>query len=94
MQLKRKINKQYTWGSANEQDQISSMKQGELESSIKQWMLNFAAQNPLVEVDLGIEGEPRIIKVSGLLAKEDEVWLIKLIKQYMDYFAWDNYNVP
>ena len=60
-------------GQDDKQHQISLMKQGELESSIKRWMPNFTTQDPLVEGDLGTKGEPRMIKVSGLLAKKDRV---------------------
>ena len=53
-------------------------------------MPNFEIQDLLVEVNLRTEEELRMIKVSDLLAEEDRVWLIKLIKWYMDYFAKDN----
>ena len=57
-------------------------------------MPNFEAQDPLVEVNLGIEEEQRVIKVSSFLAKEDKAQLVNLIKQYMNCFIWDNYEVP
>ena len=57
-------------------------------------MPSFKAQDPLTKINLGTEDEPKTIKVSSLLAKGDRNWLIDLIKQYKDCFAWDNYEVP
>ena len=42
---------------------------------------NSEAQDPLVEVDLVIEEEPRITKVSGLLLEESQDQLVQLIKK-------------
>ena len=63
------------------------MKEEELESSIKQQVPSFETQDPLIEVNLGTEEKPNIIKVSGLPAEEDRNRLIELIKQYKDCFA-------
>ena len=43
-------------------------------------MPSFKAQDPLIEVNLRTEEEPRMTKVNDLLAKEDKVWLIDLVK--------------
>lgn len=49
--------------------------------------LSFEAQDPLEEVNLGTNDEPRMTKVSGLLAEKDKSYLVELITKYMDCFA-------
>ena len=58
-------------GQANKHDQMSQMKEEELESSIKWQVLSFEAQDPLIKVNMRMEEEPKTIKVSGLLAEEN-----------------------
>ena len=48
----------------------------------------------MIKVNVGVEGEFKIIKVSSLLVEQDRAQLIELIKKYEDYFAWNNYEVP
>ena len=55
---------------------------------------NFRSQDPLVEVNLGTEEEPRITKVSGLLPKGSRDQLVLLIRRYWDCFAWDYHEMP
>ena len=43
---------------------------------------NFEAQDPLLEVNIKIEEEPRLTKVSGLLPEESRDQLVQLIKKY------------
>ena len=49
--------------------------------------LSFEAQNPPLEVNLGMEAKSRMTKISGLLPKEGRDQLVQLIKKYRDYFA-------
>ena len=70
------------------------MKEEELKSLIKRQVPSFEAHDPLIEVNLKTRNEPETIKVSGLLAKGDHNRLINVIKQYKDYFAWDNCEMP
>ena len=67
-------------GQVDKHDQMSQMKEEELKSSIKWPVPNFKAQDPLIKVNLGMEEEPKTIKVNGLLVKEDRNQLIKFIK--------------
>ena len=70
------------------------MRKEELESSIKLQVPSFKAQDSLIEANLGMEEELKTTKGNGLLAKEDRNRLIDLIKQYKDYFSWNNCEVP
>ena len=54
---------------------------------------NFEAQDPLVEVNLGTEKEPRITKISELLSEESRDQLVQHIRRYQDYFAWDYHEM-
>ena len=56
-------------------------------------MPSFKAQDLLIEENLETKEEPRMTKVNGLLTEKHRVWLVDLIKQFMDYFAWDNCEV-
>ena len=67
-------------GQANRHDQMSQMKEEELESTIRWQEPSFEAQDPLIKVNLGTEEESRTIKVSGLLTKEDRNRLVDLVK--------------
>ena len=68
-------------------EQMDLMKGEELESPIKWQVPSFEAQDPLIEVNLGTDHDPKMIKANGLLAKGNRNWLIGLIKQYKDCFA-------
>ena len=50
---------------------------------------NFEAQDPLVEVNLGTEEEPRMTKINRLVLEENQDQLVQLIRRYRDYFARD-----
>ena len=66
---------------------MNQIKEEELESSIRQQMPSFKAQDPLIKVNLRTEEDPRMTKVSDVFAKEDKVHLVNLIKQYKDSFT-------
>ncbi|GKV07170.1 hypothetical protein SLEP1_g18971 [Rubroshorea leprosula] len=51
-------------------------------------------QDPLKEVNLGTEAEPRITFVSGLLPPEMRDKIICLLHEFKDYFAWDYSEMP
>ena len=53
-----------------------------------------AVRDPLEEVILGSEKEPRITWVSGLLDPTFEDDLITLLKEYKDCFAWEYHEMP
>ena len=46
-------------------------------------------QDPLEEINLGTEKEPRITYISSLLKKEVKKELVALLKEFKDCFAWD-----
>ena len=64
------------------------------EAAIAERKPNFEAQDPLVEVNLGINEEPRTTKISGLLPKKIQYQLVQLVRRYRDYFAWDDHEIP
>ena len=49
------------------------------------------AQDPLEEVDLGDGSIKRPIYVSAKITTEFRDWIVELLKEYKDCFAWD-YN--
>ena len=51
-------------------------------------------QDPLEEINLGTEKEPRITYVSSLLKEEVKKELVTLLKEFKDYFAWDYTEMP
>lgn len=51
-------------------------------------------QDPLEEVDLGSQGDPRIAYISALLSGEFKQKLIYLLKEFKDCFAWDYDDMP
>ena len=51
-------------------------------------------QDPLEEINLGVEKEPRITYVSSLLKEEVKKELVSLLKEFNDYFAWDYTEMP
>ena len=61
-------------------NQLNQIKNEDLESPIKRHAPSFKAQDPLIEANLGTKVEPRMMKVSGLLAKEDRNRLVKMVK--------------
>ncbi|XP_051153051.1 uncharacterized protein LOC127266733 [Andrographis paniculata] len=66
----------------------------ELPSPVHKTYPAFQAQDPLEDVDLSIDGVPRVTKVSALLTLEDRATLVILIKEYRDCFAWDYDGMP
>ena len=54
---------------------------------------SFEAQDPLVEVNLRTDEEPRITKISGLLPEKSRDQLVQLIRRYWDCFAWDYHEM-
>ncbi|GKV11259.1 hypothetical protein SLEP1_g22525 [Rubroshorea leprosula] len=56
--------------------------------------LRVDVQDPLKEVNLGTEAEPRITFVSGLLPPGMRDQIICLLHEFKDYFAWDYSKMP
>ncbi|XP_027359296.1 uncharacterized protein LOC113867964 [Abrus precatorius] len=52
------------------------------------------AQDPLEEVNLGDEKEPRLTFISKLVDEEVKDQLIKLLREFKDCFAWDYDQMP
>ncbi|XP_027368832.1 uncharacterized protein LOC113874822 [Abrus precatorius] len=52
------------------------------------------AQDPLEEVNLGDEKEPRLTFISKLVEEEVKDQLIKLLREFKDCFAWDYDQMP
>ncbi|OMO89495.1 Retrotransposon gag protein [Corchorus capsularis] len=50
--------------------------------------------DPLLEVNLGTEEEPRPTYISQLLAEEDKPRFVALLKEYKDCFVWDYEEMP
>ena len=69
-----------------EKDQVGEENEEEQSAMIEEVMeekeSNFEAKDPLVEVNLGTEEEPRMTKISGLLLEESQDQLVQLIKKY------------
>ena len=51
-------------------------------------------QDPLEEINLGTEKEPRVTYVSSLLKEEVKKELVTLLKEFKDCFAWDYTEMP
>ena len=51
-------------------------------------------QDPLEEINLGTEKEPKITYVSSLLKEEVKKELVTLLKEFKDCFAWDYTEMP
>ncbi|CAL2277247.1 unnamed protein product [Prunus armeniaca] len=51
-------------------------------------------QDPLLEINVGTEPEPRPLFVSQLLNPELVVEIIGLLHEYKDCFAWDYHEMP
>ena len=56
-------------------------------SPVKREIPSFEAQDPLVDVNLGIVDESRLTKISGLLNQGKRDQLVQLIIKYKDCFA-------
>ncbi|KAG6467747.1 hypothetical protein ZIOFF_074394 (mitochondrion) [Zingiber officinale] len=56
--------------------------------------LKAEVQDPLLEVNLGTEEEPRPTFVSQLLEPAVQLRIIEFIKEYKDCFAWDYSGMP
>ncbi|KAM0978137.1 hypothetical protein ACFX2C_014142 [Malus domestica] len=51
-------------------------------------------QDPLEVIDLGTEGDPRPIQISGLLKTNDRAKTICLLQEFKDCFAWHYTEMP
>ncbi|CAL9012184.1 unnamed protein product [Prunus brigantina] len=51
-------------------------------------------QDPLLEINVGTEAEPRPLFVSQLLNPELAAEIIGLLHEYKDCFAWDYHEMP
>ncbi|CAL9006546.1 unnamed protein product, partial [Prunus brigantina] len=51
-------------------------------------------QDPLLEINVGTEAEPRPLFVSQLLDPELAAEIIGLLHEYKDCFAWDYHEMP
>ena len=47
-----------------------------------------SVEEPLKEVDLGTESEPKIIKILASLSTQEEEKILKILREYIDVFAW------
>ena len=56
--------------------------------------LKAEVQDPLLEVDLGMDGISKPTYISQLLGEEDKASLVALLKEYRDCFAWDFSEMP
>ena len=46
------------------------------------------AMDAIEDVDIGTEGDPKIVKLSKKLPTKEKEGYVKLMKKYMDVFAW------
>ncbi|KAM1302056.1 hypothetical protein ACFX2H_013019 [Malus domestica] len=51
-------------------------------------------QDPLKVIDLGKEGDPRPIQISGLLKTNDWTKIVCLLQEFKDCFAWHYTEMP
>ena len=49
--------------------------------------LKAEVQDPLLEIDLGTDGNPKPTYISQFLSEEDKVRMVTLLKEYKDCFA-------
>ena len=56
--------------------------------------LGFTSADTLEEVDIGDGDRPRSTFISAKLDPKYKRELIKLLKEYKDYFAWEYYEMP
>ena len=54
----------------------------------------FTSADALEEVDIGDGDRPRLTFISAKLDPKYKRELIKLLKEYKDYFAWEYYEMP
>lgn len=54
----------------------------------------YQSQDPLQEINIGSESDPRPIFVSQFMAEEDKFGMVDLIKEYSDCFAWSYHEMP
>ena len=54
----------------------------------------FMSADALEEVDIGDGDRPRPTFISAKLDSEYKQELVKLLKEYKDYFAWEYYEMP
>ncbi|XP_057443417.1 uncharacterized protein LOC130735451 [Lotus japonicus] len=57
-------------------------------------MLKMQAQDPLEEVDLGDGTKKRPTYVSSLIDLGFKNWIVSLLQEYKDCFAWDYDEMP
>lgn len=56
--------------------------------------IKMLVQDPLEEIDIGDEVNKRPTYISANLNLEIKVEVIRLLKEYEDYFAWDYNEIP
>jgi len=54
----------------------------------------FTSADALEEVDIGDGDRPRPMFISAKLFPEYKQELVKLLREYKDYFAWEYYEMP
>jgi hypothetical protein len=55
---------------------------------------DFLSVNPLEEIDIGDGITPRLTFVNKNMSLEHKDVVIKLLKEYLDYFAWNYHEMP
>ena len=79
---------EYTLGS--KELQLDAIQLDELEPTTPKLDYSLGeVQDPLREVNLGDESEHKPTFISQLLEPEFQTKLIKLLREYRDFFAWD-----
>ena len=54
----------------------------------------FTSDDPLEKVDIGDGAIPRLTFINKNLLAEHKADLINLLKEYVDCFAWEYYEMP
>jgi hypothetical protein len=55
---------------------------------------NMHAQDPLQEIDIGDGSIKRPTYISANIPSDLRIKLVKILKEYKDYFAWDYNEMP
>ncbi|GKV42187.1 hypothetical protein SLEP1_g49624 [Rubroshorea leprosula] len=56
--------------------------------------LKAEVQDPLEEINLGSESEPKVTFISGSLELQTRDQIVRLLHEFKDYFAWDYLELP
>ena len=80
----------------NEQEKEDQANNGQETSVLKTIKIdsNSENQDPLIEVNLGTEEEPRVTFMSGHLGPEQFARILEVLKKYKDCFAWSYTELP